>query len=450
MHHKVCNGFAPTDDPVRCTHCRQRLSDHSKDIRQAYYRTAPEDVMAAQAARLVYLKQDNPARCQSWRPQVFGDYTVCACGRILMEHNFKIQVQVKSIARITPEPPATEPVPHRNSNFGFYTRAKGQCDAFKVIDLQTKGYCYKADGHIYNGDLHHTHASPRLNATWKETVTTGLPVRATSACETFTPLVNRPGHCRVCMHSYTAHAEAARGFGLEDMSHLHSPNCRSRIVNKASCNCMNIAAKQILLDAMSDRPRECPEFRPIGDDTQTQMMCKCSKRFYDHSAEARSHFTLWSQWRMSKMTNKDVIHWFINLGHDDLTRVTAFRSALESTSDIDPVAPSKAVLKVIEELLPVKLKALLGPLKRQHLPGCLGSVSCKCPVPRKVKSLIVVEDAQCYQCKQPLLPTERQICGACTDKLVIDMTPMTAPRPSRQAATEPSINRDGDWDGFTD
>jgi hypothetical protein len=436
-----CTSYAPQHDPVKCKVCLQRLSDHDKSVREAFFRSAPDKLMEAINHRAGYLKLTEPAKCVLYRPTDYGsDVILCDCGRLRTEHNLRVIVKGSGIQRKQEEPFLT---------IGLYTKSKDQCGSFRHIAEGKSGYCNKRAGHVERGDKIHVHKSPELDAQWTDDLINGR--KSDSACAFFDPIVDYPGQCRWCNHRYIDHALESRGRHLEELSHMHSPGCNCiQKLGDHSCTCLGDLVKQQMLESMGDVRRRtggktetCKRFTPAQGEAQSSLHCvSCNKSFFQHLNTATDGFALWSQWRATRMTDAEVIRWFLKSGATMEERVNNLQRVIDKFDRGSPFTPSLSMCKALMDMLPLDLKRLVkvkDGSKTIHKPGCLGSSSCNC----------VASEARCDSCNEPLITDEIGTCADCLDYMVKSGwgRPVLTPPKVEGAATEPNINSDGEWEG---
>lgn len=421
-----CQNYVPQVDPAKCVTCGKRWNDHHKDVRSTFTNGTTEGVIHMMEHRLSYLNQSSPQICPRWRPVKYGeDITLCECGRMLHEHNLRTIVRKTMTTSPTPRIVETGP--------GWTTLS--------------------------------TEAAP------------GKPPIG-KPCGHFCPEVDDPAHCKWCKFVYIAHTPDCRGLDLEEMTHLHATHCKSVVNIGSSCTCMSDAVKQGLLNSMKvikasgiKRPADstaaipeltpaqgCAWFRSLYGDHQGTQTCECGRAFYAHTVTACDGLRTWTEWRASRMTNEQVIAWFLKCGINDTARMEHLKHHLVCPSHMDPEAPSPSMIRALWEMMPQNMKELIPrfkvkPLPGNHPPPPEADVTTTPSIIGGVEPKIdgVGPRTTCYSCGDPLKPGRESICEGCVTQLA---DPAAAPWVARKKplitptfATEHSINRDGGWDG---
>ena len=478
-----CIQYRPLkSDPGICDACRWTWGSHTPDVRAVFAMVSSAGVLAVVEHRHSYMSQTHPDPCTELRPIKYGDdLKICICGRLGHEHNLRVQMRSK-------EKEATPIKPHHSSINPHIPEASKQCRTQLQVSAGSYILCLLLKGHetlpkdnpAYSAM--HKHSGKAFDAEWdseKSTIVRHQPDRtADKACGGFSPKVDAPGTCRWCNRRYTDHRDDARGRHLEDIIHLHMPTCKSVVNMGSSCSCITEPNKQRILDTML---QECPEFQPQGSDTHNTQMCVCGRHFYKHTDAARGNLILWSEWRASKMTNAEVVDWFLGLGATPTDRMVKLKWHIEHPSAVDPHAPPADVIDELYQMLPMTWRELVEvkrrprlittPVERTtpqviHKPGCLGSSTCKCAPPAMVGGVALTpgqisrlvdpdepKDANgnrltCFSCGDPLSMEEVSICRVCVDLQLghADWSPQPKPPKGPRLHTEPP--REGSQDDF--
>lgn len=183
-------------------------------------------------------------------------------------------------------------------------------------------------------------------------------------CKFFRPEVDHPGVCATCEWRYVDHAVANRGYDFENLRHLHSPNCESKVRQDGHCNCMTDVGKQTMLESMGEvrakvgGPQSCPEFRSSAD---KKDVCVCGVKFVEHSHDARQGWMLYSEWRAHNMTNQDVVAWLIGLGNTPIERLKGLQLSLDNPTVFDGASPPSETVRELADMLPVELRNVIDP-----------------------------------------------------------------------------------------
>lgn len=469
-----CQGYRPLkSDPIICNCCRWSWGAHTPDVRSVFTKISSPGIVAVVEHRFSYTSQSHPDPCTEWRPISYGeDLKICSCGRLFHEHNLRVQMRSKERDR----PPVK---PESSVNIHIPESAT-QCRVQLQIGAGCYILCLLPKDHLGL----HKHSGKAVTAEWdaeKSTIVRHEPERmADRACGNFSPKVDGPGTCRWCNRRYTDHQGDARGRHLEELTHLHMQSCKCVVNVGSACSCIVDTLKQQILDSMVGN---CPEYRPRGGETHTTQMCVCGKQFYKHAEQARGGFTLWSEWRAIRMTNQEVIDWFVGLGKTPVERMVRLKDHLEHPSSVDPYAPPIDVVEELYQMLPMDYRELVEIQRKPrlittlvkrttpvvvHKPGCLGSATCNCApplaamvagvalTPSQVNRIVDPDEPKdangnrltCFSCGDKLTKEEVSICRGCVDLQLghADWSPQSKPPRVHRLHTEPP--REGTQDDF--